>query len=209
MPIRYSIQSSVVDILKDTPSPSDSFFVDTNIWFWITYTKASSCANPPKIYQIQDYPNYINAALKTRAKLYRCGLSLPELSHIIEKSEREIYENNHGVTLSPKEYRHNFPSERATTVNEIEVSWNQVKSMSDLHDITIDEQKCCNLIQLIKGTCIDGYDAFLTIQEQTLDPNFKIITDDGDFSSIPDIIVFTSNKSIIRAANGAGKLITR
>ncbi|WP_269086254.1 hypothetical protein [Trichormus sp. NMC-1] len=37
----------------------------------------------------------------------------------------------------------------------------------------------------------------------------KIITDDGDFVTVPDIQVFTANPRAIAAANNQGKLITR
>jgi hypothetical protein len=201
----------VVDISNDAPLPSDSFLVDTNVWFWVTYTKASYVTKnkKPPFYQTHDYPNYISKALSAGSELYRSGLNLSELSHIIEKKEFEIYQENVDPTIKIKEFRHNLPSERTTTVSEIEVSWNQVKSMSQQHDVTIDESRCCDLLQLIKGSRIDGYDAFITLQEQAINPNFKIITDDGDFSSIPNITVFTSNKSIIRQSRLAGKLIVR
>src|SRR5208337_397128 len=206
MPIQYSVQSSVVDIKKDKPKSTDLFLVDTNVWFWTTYTRASTIptANNPQQYQITDYPDYINKAINSGSKLYRSGLNLSELSHIIERKELEIFQLSN-PTVKPKEFRHNFPSERASTVNEIEGSWNQVKNMSEHRDIEIDDTKCCNFIQLLKGVCIDGYDAFFSIHEQMQNPNFCIITDDGDFSTIPDITVFTSNRSVIREATRTGK----
>jgi hypothetical protein len=210
MPVRYSVQSSVVDIAQDTPQLTDSFLVDTNVWFWTTYTKASSIPPPnnPQQYQISDYPDYINKAITAGSKLYSCGLNLSELSHIIERKELEIFQLSH-PTIKPKEYRHNFPSERAATVKEIEGSWNLVKNMSEHRDLAINETTCYTLIQMLKGVCIDGYDAFFSIQEQTRNPNFSIITDDGDFSTIPNIFVYTSNKSVINIARKTGKLVVR
>ena len=37
----------------------------------------------------------------------------------------------------------------------------------------------------------------------------KIITDDGDFSTVPNILVFTSNVNVIQAAKVQGKLLKR
>jgi len=208
--IQYSVQASIIDITKDTPKSTDCFLVDTNVWFWTTYTRASNIptANNPKQYQITDYPNYINKAISAGSRLYRSGLNLSELSHIIEKKELEIFQLSNPA-VKPKEFRHNFPSERALAVNEIEGSWNMIKNMSEHRDIAIDDTKCCNLIQMLKGVCIDGYDAFFSIHEQMQNPNFCIITDDGDFSTIPNIFVFTSNKSVIKTARNKGKLIGR
>jgi len=210
MPIQYSIRSNVIDITKDNPKKTDCFLVDTNVWFWMTYTKASNIPPPndPKPYQITLYPNYVSMALTSGSKLFRSGLNLSELSHIIEKAEWQIYKILN-PTVKIKEFRHNLNKERSITVNEIEVSWNLVKNMSEHRDISIDDTKCCNFIQMLKGVNIDGYDAFFTIQEQTQNPNFNIITDDGDFSTIPGINVFTANRRIINLARKKGKLVIR
>ena len=35
------IRADVVDISKDTPRNNENFLVDTNVWYWMTYSKAS------------------------------------------------------------------------------------------------------------------------------------------------------------------------
>ena len=37
----------------------------------------------------------------------------------------------------------------------------------------------------------------------------QVITDDGDYVTVPGIKVFTANHNVIRAARNQGKLITR
>jgi hypothetical protein len=37
----------------------------------------------------------------------------------------------------------------------------------------------------------------------------QVITDDGDFSTVPGIQVFTANRNVIQAARAQGRLITR
>jgi hypothetical protein len=91
MAVNYTIRADVVDIRQDTPKPSDAFLIDTNVWYWLTYTRARLADRPPLRYQINDYPAYIGKARSAKAQLYRCGLSLAELAHLIEKTEREIF----------------------------------------------------------------------------------------------------------------------
>ncbi|BAZ79137.1 hypothetical protein PN497_11310 [Sphaerospermopsis kisseleviana CS-549] len=117
------IQADIIDIKTDTPQQSDIFFVDTNIWFWQTYTNAAFKA---KRYQITDYPNYINKTRQNGATLTYSGLTLAELAHIIEKTEYDIYVQSNGY-LPIKEYRHNYPTERANVVAEVQFTWRQVK----------------------------------------------------------------------------------
>jgi hypothetical protein len=112
MAINLNIQADVIDIRSDTPLQSDIFLVDTNVWFWQTYTNPGFA---PKVYQISSYPNYLNQALSNGATLTYSGLILAELAHIIEKSECGIYIKSHGY-VSTKEYRHNYPMERANVV---------------------------------------------------------------------------------------------
>lgn len=209
MTINYFVKSFVVDIRTDIPKITDSFLVDTNVWYWLTYTKASSCARRPRFYQTNDYPDYIKRAKLIKAKLFRCGLVLSELAHIIEKSECELYNNVNSSQITLKEFRHNYPAERATTINEIAVAWSLVEVISDNRDITIDNIACRDLITLIGNSCVDGYDAFLALQEMKMNPQFSVITDDGDFTTIPGIHVFTANKRIIEIAKKSGLLVTR
>lgn len=37
----------------------------------------------------------------------------------------------------------------------------------------------------------------------------QVITDDGDYVTVPGIKVFTANRNVIEAARNQGKLITR
>ena len=80
MAVNYDIQADVVDINADTPQASDVFLVDTNVWFWMTYSKSITVSNP---YQTNVYPDYINKALNAGSLLYRCNLSFAELTHLI------------------------------------------------------------------------------------------------------------------------------
>ena len=87
MPINYQIAADVVDIQTDTPKKDDKFFIDTNVWFWMTYTQASNSA---RHYQITNYPSYVNSILDAGGSVYQNGLSFAELAHLIEKTELDI-----------------------------------------------------------------------------------------------------------------------
>jgi len=55
---------------------------------------------------------------------------------------------------------------------------------------------------------VDGYDLFL-LEAMKNNGVVQIITDDGDFSSVSGIKIFTANLNVIRAARDQGKLIKR
>lgn len=56
MEICYTIQAEVVDITKDIPNERDAFLADTNVWYWLTYQKASQRAHPPLITRLPNIP---------------------------------------------------------------------------------------------------------------------------------------------------------
>jgi hypothetical protein len=128
MSVNYAIQAEVIDLRSDRPQSSDSFLVDTNVWYWLTYSRASQSGHPPKSYQLNRYPAYMGKAQSANAKLLHCGLSLAELAHLIEKTEREIFNRASGLSISNKEYRHNYPTQRTTrVVAKLNVLGNELK----------------------------------------------------------------------------------
>jgi predicted nucleic acid-binding protein len=204
MAVNYIIQAEVVDITGDTPRAEDAFLVDTNVWYWMTYTRASQSAIQ---YQTTNYPAYTNAALAAGARIYQSGLSLAELTHLIEKAEREIYERTNGQ-IGTKEYRHNFPGERTQVITEIQSAWSQVVNLADPLVSTIDNQTANAALARFQTEKVDGYDLFI-LESMKNHSVVQVITDDGDFATVSGIQVFTANRNVITAARNQGKLKIR
>ncbi len=207
MLINYRIAAEVVDVRKDCPNSSDTFLVDSNVWYWLTYTKASLVDGPAAKRCALDYSSFVKKAITQRVQLCRCGLSIAELAHTIEKKEREIFEKTHGI-IRPKEFRHNHPQERATVVAEVNAAWGQVRSMATPLNLLIDD--VLSDIALIRFTkdALDGYDLFF-LEAMTKNKVTQIITDDGGFATVSGIRVFTANQNVITAAQSQGKLLVR
>ena len=200
------IQADIIDIKTDTPQQSDIFFVDTNIWFWQTYTNAAFTA---KRYQITDYPNYINKTRQNGATLTYSGLTLAELAHIIEKTEYDIYVQSNGY-LHFKKYRNDYPTERANVVAEVQFTWRRIKKIAIPIDLTVDDATTDAAINRFTTQAVDGYDLLmLEAISKAGAGTVKIITDDMDYSVVPGIEVFTSNKYVIQDAAMQKKLVRR
>ena len=75
-------------------------------------------------------------------------------------------------------------------------------------DIQINKHTTDDALSRLSTQILDGYDLF--ILESIMKAGIvKIITDDGDFSTVPNILVFTSNVNVIQAAKVQGKLLKR
>lgn len=207
MPVNYPIRAEVVDLRGDTPLPSDRFLVDTNVWFWTTYSWASQTAQS---YQVNDYPAYISKALSAKGHIYRCNLSFAELTHSIEQTELAIFTKTlaPGTTVTLKEYRHHHAKERMNVVSEIQSAWGLVKTMAQPLDITIDEPGTDAAVRRLPTVSIDGYDLFI-LEAMSQYGITDVITDDGDFTTIPGIRVFTANANVLRLARARSLLIVR
>ena len=201
MPVNYIVQADVVDIRSDYPKKEDIFLVDTNAWYWHTYTNASIYSLS---YQITEYPSYIAKAISADSLLLYCGLSLAELAHNIEQTERQIFSS----TLRPKQYRHNFPKERAKVVAEVQAAWSQVTSTAVCTDIIVNEATNNLALTRFQTQLLDGYD-LLILEAMDKAGVMQIITDDGDYVTVPGIKVFTANGGAIAAASSQGKLLVR
>lgn len=213
MAINYTVQAEVIDITADTPKAGDTFLVDTNVWYWLTYTRASQSARPPLRYQTSNYPNYTNAALGAGARIFQSCLSLAELTHLIEKAEYEIFaQANPTIFPNPnkfdKNFRHDCNNERKQTVSEIQAAWAQVSSLAEPLTISIDTTKATTALTRLQTEKVDGYDLFI-LESMSSNSVAQVITDDGDFVSVPGIQVFTANRTVLRAARAQGRLMTR
>ena len=205
MPI--SVNADVVDLRSDSPQKNDVFFIDSNVWFWVGYTNASV---GDKFNQSVDYPTYVGNALSVGSLLYRCTLSFAELAHSIERSERTIVRKSKGVELRTKDFRHNYPTERASVLTEIENAWVLSDAMTDGNtiEVNVTSSMVTDTLTRLKSEELDGYDAFMV--EAMLAQGIKqVITDDGDFGQIAGITVFTANDLLIREAKKQGKLKKR
>ena len=212
MPVNYTVKATVVDLCLDTPKAGDRFYVDTNAWFWTVYSKSQFAPDPPRQYQIDNYPAYLDKVLKMGAKLLWCGLSLSELARQVERVERKLYCRETRAVLEDKEFRHNLPAERTRVVQQIEAAWKAVEALAGADG-------CVNFPELntafmtaalddFKQLPMDAYDLFSVRAIRAANIN-QVISDDGDFCTVPGITLFTANPQAIRAAQAQHKFRRR
>lgn len=208
MAANLTVRADVIDISNDHPLAGEKFLVDTNVWYWLTYSRASLSSNAPRPYQTSLYPEYINNALDNGSIIFQSQLSIAELTHLIEKNEREIFEATQRRSISPKIYRHDHPDERANVVSQLDAVCAQVFSLSDPLSSTLDLETSKSALERVKSECVDGYDLFI-LESMERSNILQVLTDDGDFSTVEGITVFTANRNVINAAKIQGKLVER
>ena len=181
--------------------------MDTNVWYWLTYTRCRLAYRGPKPYQINEYPAYIKKARGAKANLFTCSLCFSELANLIEKNELDIFRMSKGQ-IEIKEFRHNEPAERKSVVTEIQDAWAMAKSFAGFIDVLLDEPLTDKVCHDITSCPADPHDLFM-VENFIKAGVSQIITDDGDFATLAGIRLFTANKKVIQAAQDQGKLIIR
>lgn len=196
------ITANVYNIGNYIPNDGECFLVDTNIWYWMTYSKGI----PSNRQYLNAYNSFISLSLANNANLFHSGLSLAELSHIIEGTERKIHEGVIKAKIKTKEFRYNYAKERFAAMKEVETSWLQVKSLAQQVELRICDVTTDNCLTNMTSNTLDGYD--LMIYECMKNHEIKnIITDDGDYTSVDGINVFTLNANVLSEARNQKKLM--
>ena len=202
MPVNYTVKATVVDLRHDTPRVGDRFYVDTNAWFWTVYSKLRLIPPSSAKKEKPDYPAYLKNVLNMGGRLHWCGLSLSELAHLIEGTEFEVYQSIHPTSLltKTKEYRHNLAGERVNVVREIKLAWGTIETMASCIPVAeINAASTTVALQNFEQLPVDGYDLF-SINAFKSAGITQVISDDGDFCTVPGIMLFTANPSAISAA---------
>jgi predicted nucleic acid-binding protein len=208
MAIQARVEATVLDIRYDVPRLTDNYLIDTNVWLWLTYAESYKNVDLRRLKAIQNYLAYIRKAKKAKANLYYCGVSLSEMSHSIEGFVRDNVLKGNPKGITTKEFRHNFPVERARVALEIETAWNLVESTGQSLDLLINKPLTDSVITRHRNQQVDGYD-YLLLEAMAKFGITSIITDDVDFITVPGIMVFTANFTALDLATRAKNLLRR
>lgn len=198
--------ADVYDIRSDSPRLNDRFLVDTNVWKFLVYGKATQ----QRTAVAAAYVNYLTACRKANSALLWSPLSYTELGHLIELTEMEIYNRTAATHLKctdPKEFRTGTQT-RATVVGEMKVAWAQVSSMGTALPTPTDANALAAAINLFENCPLDGYDVFYihAMRAAGID---CVITDDVDFLYVPGLRIFTANGKALERAEKFRKKHTR
>lgn len=207
MPPVYRIRARVIDIHSDTPRPTDALLVDTNVWYWHVYPGAGALSGSATPVQMTVYGDYLQDGIANGAIVYRTGLCLAELAHLIEQKERDAYASA-VAPITTKEYRHNLPAERARVVREVQNAWAKIKAQSHPLPLVIDDPTTDAALLRFATQAVDGFDLFL-LESMAAAGITQVLTDDGDYGTVPGLEVFTANPRLIAAARTAGLLLLR
>ncbi|HSH25740.1 MAG TPA: hypothetical protein VLA13_09430 [Massilibacterium sp.] len=200
----------MVDIRKSVDfSKISSLVVDTNAWFWTTYTGDFAPDDKPYGPAMVHYPNFLGNCLSENISLKYSTISLAELHKLTEVSLYKLYKSwieDDQITF--KNYRFEEPAQRKDFLEEFESMYSQINTMAD-HLPTFDHVGEKYIGRLVKASLEEYLEiADLVIIKSAESINITdFITDDGDFATMEGITVYTANNKVVEAAKNNGLLL--
>jgi len=181
-----------IDIRRQGVSASDTFLLDTNVAIDI-----ATPLSPKATVRQRDYSKFIERALTKGAGIAVAVLSFFEMSNVLE---RQVFESEAGrPPLNGGEIKklRSVVLHRRRVVETIDATWTELRTFAailqaDISSQTLDEE----VLPLLRQSTVDGYDPaiLLTARRHGIS---TIITHDGDFASVPNIIVLTANDRLL------------
>ena len=178
---------------------SKAFFLDTNVLYWYVYPRYGTTKKGVE-HQAKPYYDFVDSLVSAGNPLYTSVYNLSELLNVIEKNEYDIFDAAHAdLHYSKKDFRRNA-TERSRVKRILTTTFNNATSICHVvgHDFTyellkefsdkFEEHRCDPFDYIILNHCIKT-------------KNLNIVSDDDDFSTIPDINLFTANETTLNAAS--------
>lgn len=185
--------ANCINIGSFEPAVDEVYFVDANVWYWFSGGGVSgvSCSN----YQLKAYPRFIDKILRNRARLKHTSLTFSEIANIIEREECKRFNEDHGTQLGRKELR-KLEGFRDIVIAEVESAWAQIEGVSECIVVDIGERCAASAKSFFVNYPLDSYDAMYMalVRQQAI---VRVISDDGDFSSVDGISLFTANRAAL------------
>ena len=193
------VRSRVVDIASDRPQPDDVFWVDSNVWIGIVYTRARSTQWPP-------YERYMRLAAKAGSKLFVGPVNFAEVAKHIEVGECIVWSTRNNRTYDASQLKRfrREPAERENVIEEIETAWNQMLAIAQLATSSLEATCISTAIAGMKsGDLLDGGDMVQVAECRRNEVQF-MITDDADFVTVDGLVVVTASRKAMNAASAVG-----
>ena len=176
--------------------------IDTNVWLYMhmeeatqNFTRDGNVAN--------DYMEVIGRLLEGGATLHFSCFSFCEIAHVIENYFYELYKANLGREFPKKRYRHDLPRERLKVVTKIQEVWSAVVATGvAVADYPVAVDAMDGLVADFRNFSIDSYDLFMLDSMRHCNCSF-LLTNDGDFLSVPNLDVLTLSRSALEIAEEA------
>ena len=196
------MSANVVNLTTLMPSPGMTFGLDTNIVYWLGYSRATSIDSSIRT-RLRPYSAFIAKAVGAGAKFCCTPLNLIEAIHRIERVECKL------AGLKPSELK-NFrrsQSNRDNIGNEIDSLWATTTRLAQVWPASLTASDIPSLLANQRNAQMDAYDLAIVGCYASAGVRM-VISHDHDLGTYDGaIVVVTANQECLAAAVSEGRLL--
>ena len=190
---------TVKDITTDTPvNNKKKYFLDTNVLFWCCYPRIG-LVSPKDASRYTPYINYVSKIKKNLNPIYTSSLNISEMINLIERKEFELFQSLPGsMGYNKKDYRAE-EAKRLFIQSNTQTALINATDLCQIIDCPVNYDKIDEFVKDLTSHRCDVFDyLFLNVcKEQEIT---DIVTDDGDFLTVPGITLYTSNQTSLNCS---------
>lgn len=188
----------IINIRNFSPiDNSRQFFLDTNVLYWISnprFLQLHQLSHTARVYY-----DFIDKLIDAGNPLVTSVYNLTELLNVIEKSEWDIYCKLHPeIPISRKDYR-NMPTEHEEVGKVMKTALNNVNNICKVIEFNFSASIIDDFVENFTTHRCDIFD-YAILKNCVKSKYLNIISDDGDFSSIEKINLYTANENVLNNA---------
>jgi len=175
----------------------DVFAIDTNALLWTFYPKSYS----EKAYANKaiTYSSFITQLIESEKNLLIFTFNFSEFMFVIEKIEYQSYckEKHKDMRYFTLKHYRRIPEERQKVKEQCQLVYKQIVNIPQITivDTFLEQQKVQSFVNDFSEHYYDFFDYYL--QKHCLKDNVSIISDDKDFNTNDNFILFTANNDLV------------
>lgn len=191
--------TKIIDLTTYIPiNNQKAFFLDTNVLYWYVYPRCGIQTEHHTKMQAAPYYNFVDSLVAAGNPLYTSVYNITEMLHVIEKREFELYAMTHPeAKWSIKDLRR-ISEEREQLKRNLSTAMSNVQNICSILDFNFTYDILNQFIADLEQHHCDTFD-YAILKNCIAEKKLNIISDDGDFTTMHQINLFTANSTALNS----------
>jgi len=181
-----------LSVRKERLSRGDRCLLDTSVIVLVVFDEQQATSWNEE--RAAAYEEFIERSLKDGVEFLWSPLSFSELMNFVERYHLKRYQRTVDDSIDRKRFRM-IAVQRKLVIDNVIEAWQYVKRLAVPTEFHVDAATADAVLTLLTATSLDGYDALLIRSMRAAKVPY-ILSDDADYATAPNVIVFSANESI-------------
>jgi predicted nucleic acid-binding protein len=181
-----------LSVRRERLSRGDRCLLDTSVIVFVVFEEQQATSWNQE--RAAAYEEFIERGRKDGVEFLWSPLSFSELTNFVERYYLKRYQRAVDQSIDRKRFRA-IPEQRKLVIDNVKEAWQYVKRLALPTEFQVDAATADAVLALLTATSLDGYDALLIRSMRGANVPY-ILSDDADYASAPNVIVYSANEDI-------------